>query len=70
MSELKIEHTVLMKGHRCHDCGRWSAVEQDQLWGCIICKQRTVDRLYAELDEAKRSAAALRGAITRVRRRG
>lgn len=71
MSEtFNVEPTVKLNVSRCCDCGRWSAREDGIPWECPTCLQRKINALISRTNEQDRTIAALRGAITRMRRRG
>jgi hypothetical protein len=61
--------TVNLDTLRCFDCGRWWAKETARSGTCPYCAVARGDERYAELTAAHRTIAALKGALTKARRR-
>jgi hypothetical protein len=66
----EVKPTIPLKATRCCECGRWSAREDCIPWECPTCLQRKINALIARTVAQDRTIAALRGALTRRRRRG
>jgi hypothetical protein len=60
--------TVNLETTRCYSCGRWWAKE-NMPGRCPYCADGADDERYAELETARRTIAALRGALTKAKRR-
>lgn len=68
MSELKITREISLNIQRCWDCGNWVGIEPRSSWRCPCQPLARIDTLEVEVSELRRSNAALRGALTRVKR--
>lgn len=60
--------SVAIDTSRCCDCGRHWAVEAGWSGVCPVCARRKGDTRYAELEVARKTIAALRGALTKAKR--
>lgn len=71
MIELKLPVELTLETHRCYECGRWYGVERGYpgRFECPCCAGRKVASAFAERDQLEHVIRALRGAITRLRRR-
>ena len=69
--ELKVELTVT----RCYECGRVYAIESNRQWeyrsgeACPCCAQRIKAAHFKRIEELERTIAALKGALTKAKRR-
>lgn len=67
---MKLSREHELTEHRCYECGRFWALEAYAPNGgtCPNCAQLAKDARYAELDAARRTISALKGAVTRLSR--
>lgn len=69
--KLDIELTV----QRCYECGRCYAYESNRSWeykgntACPHCAQRIKAEHFKRIEELGRTVAALKGALTKAKRR-
>jgi hypothetical protein len=69
----QLQPSLQLAAKRCYDCGRWWGAESGHLGApeamCPLCAGKTLRREMATVRELERSNAALRGALTKARRR-
>lgn len=72
MAEFNFNPGLLLVTARCDVCGRYEAHEEgaQYRWRCGRCAQNTIDSLHAKVENLRRTVSALRGALTRSKRRG
>ena len=67
---MKIVKEVELEEYRCFDCGRWWACEAcARCKTCPFCAKEAVLRAEKRQHIAERSARAMKGAVSRLRRR-
>jgi hypothetical protein len=54
---------------RCFTCGRWWARETARIGTCPVCAESKLADAAAKVEALTRSTSALRGAISRLKRR-
>jgi hypothetical protein len=71
VNDVTIAEPVQLAPRRCFECGRWWAYERFASGApeCPVCTGRANDRLRSRVSELERSAASLRGALTRAKER-
>lgn len=65
----QLQPTVPLNEHRCYDCGRWYATEASPSSRCPYCGERKAADRIDEIARLGRVVSALRGALTRARKR-
>lgn len=66
---IHIKPTISLDLHRCFKCGRHWACEAVRHPSCPLCSAQEIQRMQKEVDRMVRSNAALRGAVTRAKKR-
>jgi hypothetical protein len=69
VADLSFDAKINLQSHRCDVCGHWTASENRCAWRCIRCLTNNLESLRGDVARLERSNAALRGAITRGKRR-
>lgn len=69
MSECFHDVRITLETHRCPDCGRWWGVERGYSGRCPRCADSAIHQANENTQKAQRSAASLRGALTRANRK-
>lgn len=69
LADIQLTPAVTLKPRRCFRCGRWYAVEEGVVAQCPTCAQREIDAAAEAQRHAERSAAATRGALSRLKTR-
>lgn len=54
---------------RCYTCGRWYGYEQGQQGGCNMCTNKFWRNAQTAVTERDRTISALKGALTKAKRR-
>ncbi len=67
IADLTITPQLTLTVVRCFDCGRWYAVEGARVSRCPYCAAADVSRAIDRQEAAERSAAATRGALSRLK---
>jgi tRNA(Ile2) C34 agmatinyltransferase TiaS len=70
MVDLSFDAKINLQSQRCDSCGHWTASENRYVWRCTRCLMHNLDSLRSDVARLERSNAALRGALTKSRRRG
>lgn len=65
MSDYQHTPSITLSVRRCHECGRFYAVESFPQCRCPYCAERKVEEAHKAQAKAERSASALRGALSR-----
>lgn len=68
--DVSITPQVALEVRQCFDCGRWYAVERAKAAICPYCASERVRQAVAHQEAAERSAAATRGALSRLKKLG
>lgn len=68
-ADIQLTPAVTLKPLRCFDCGRWYAVEGARASRCPYCAAADIFRAVQGQEAAERSAAATRGALSRLKTR-
>lgn len=68
-ADLTITPQVTLCVCQCFDCGRWYAVERARNSRCPYCAAADIERAVQGQLTAERSAAATRGALSRLKTR-
>lgn len=67
---MTIQRNIDMEERRCWDCGRFYCVEKSAPGtNCPYCAGRRDEERGIEMEAARRSMAALRGALTKAKAR-
>ena len=70
MIDLRIAPELKLTARRCYDCGRWYAFEERGVYvPCGTCGQKALGKAGLELQSMTRSNSALKGALTKAKRR-
>ena len=64
-----IQRNIELDERRCCDCGRFYATERGVSYTCPYCADRRSDERTEEMEAARRSMSALRGALTKAKAR-
>jgi hypothetical protein len=62
-----IKRDVALIIRRCHECGRYWALDNSAPGRCPCCAERRADSLVTALAAAERVNRALRGALTKAK---
>jgi len=66
---MELTPKIELHERRCYECGQWWASERANTATCPVCAQRRIDRAVEAQAKLERSVAALKGALTRSRKR-
>jgi DNA-directed RNA polymerase subunit RPC12/RpoP len=69
MAELGLTVALTLEARRCNDCGRWWAIERGWAGDCPNCNHRLRVEAHKAAEAAERQARALRGVLTRMKKR-
>lgn len=67
LPDVTVTPQLTLRVERCYDCGRYYAVEPARASRCPYCAAADVNRALEALATAERSAAATRGALSRLK---